>query len=339
MIRKVFKLFNIEHYLMVVVALFTIFVLNQQLGIHTFKEAVVFTTFNQGVMMMFLPVVSFLGFYYWRYFSRYFIDYGVTKNTIRESLKQLSKMSGHFLWFFVPFFITATHLFFINQLIAEWTFLNPVTLKDGLLASLDYKIFGVHPFIWLPEKIGEMGAFIITYAYESLAWFLSFGFIYLYYKNFHLFRQFMMAFLLVLMFALPVYYLIPVTGAYAGYISDNILSAEINNLVIDNYNPNRITANFFDFLKHQYYQSGFLVVSSFPSMHIAWSLLLMYFLARVEKRFLYILIPWFFAESIGAIYLAQHYFVDLPAAIPFAVMGIILSAVIMKEPKASHRFT
>lgn len=65
-------------------------------------------------------------------------------------------------------------------------------------------------------------------------------------------------------------------------------------------------------------------ISTFPSMHTMWAIMIVYYLAKVKKEILYLGVPWLVFLILGTAYLAQHYFVDALWAMPMAYISILL---------------
>ena len=62
-------------------------------------------------------------------------------------------------------------------------------------------------------------------------------------------------------------------------------------------------------------------------MHATWSLLAVYYLARIWRWTLLVSIPWALLLMTGGIFLAQHYVVDYLAAAVVAALAIALAHV------------
>src|SRR3989338_3484956 len=75
-------------------------------------------------------------------------------------------------------------------------------------------------------------------------------------------------------------------------------------------------------------------VSTIPSMHFAWALITIFYLFRLRMALGVLMLPWFFLSNIGTVYLAQHFAVDLVAALPVAVVSLIIAEMLSRfEPR------
>ena len=71
-------------------------------------------------------------------------------------------------------------------------------------------------------------------------------------------------------------------------------------------------------------KAGRYLVSTLPSPHVAWGILVVWFGVGLYSRSVLVLLPWGVLNCVGAIYSLQHYAVDAVAGIIVAFIAIFL---------------
>ena len=71
-------------------------------------------------------------------------------------------------------------------------------------------------------------------------------------------------------------------------------------------------------------------VTSFPSMHAAWGIILAYFGAALWWPFGIFLIPWAFLNFVSTVYTLQHFAVDAFSGAAAAMIAIALVYILLK---------
>lgn len=72
-------------------------------------------------------------------------------------------------------------------------------------------------------------------------------------------------------------------------------------------------------------ENGFYAITSFPSMHIAWATILLFYGAMFSRLFFLILIPHFILNALSTVYFLQHYAVDIPLGIAIGLLAALIS--------------
>lgn len=78
-------------------------------------------------------------------------------------------------------------------------------------------------------------------------------------------------------------------------------------------------------------KENFFPLTTMPSMHIAWSLLIFYFGFKICKKSLLFLIPYFILNFISTMYMLQHYTIDVFVGFIVGVVSILLANFIAKK--------
>jgi len=219
-------------------------------------------------------------------------------------------------------------------------------LIDGLLMDLDNKLFGFYPFLGSYYQIDILlkliPFFIISYL--ALGFMMGLIWVILYLsKNKELFYKYVIAMTLAVMIGLPIWMSYPANSP-----------RHLNNI----YNPQRIirdynsvdiavkeivTNNKFDYRILNFQEDigigrdDVIPISTIPSMHVVWALLILYYLYKISKRTIFFTLPWNFFSTVGAVYLGQHYFMDVVIAFPVAIIAIYFANVLVKMEKKYYQ--
>jgi hypothetical protein len=144
------------------------------------------------------------------------------------------------------------------------------------------------------------------------------------------FRQYVLAFVTIMFFCMPGWALLPATTPSEAYRTSKLhlqTAFEIDYEIADpvmHLNPdvNR-------FLNEvDPYQSdpavGRYFITSIPSLHVAWGVIIVWFGVELYSRSILLLLPWGLLNCVGAIFTLQHYAVDAVAGIIVAVIAVYL---------------
>ena len=189
-----------------------------------------------------------------------------------------------------------------------------------MLSKWDFALFGTHPPFaiqsWLHNIWGDLALYSYSYFTVSIT-LVFFGTLF---TNEKLFRKFALSIILILILSAPIWYLLPAICPYEVYVL-NLLGTDRSSLPrADVISSASYQANLIVFLQEafQHWSQANLkqwAVTCFPSMHIGWGVLVVYFGCRLWKCFALVLIPFFLLNLVGTIYTLNHYAVDLPPGI------------------------
>jgi membrane-associated phospholipid phosphatase len=152
-----------------------------------------------------------------------------------------------------------------------------------------------------------------------------------------IFSRYLIAMTLPIMISLPLWFFFPVNSPQNTYLN-NVYQKEIEYSLLsplENYQPSRHILEFHK--KSGVMQGGTAPISTMPSMHVAWAIVIVYYLYQFKKRTIYFTLPWAFFSSLGTVYLAQHFFVDILVAIPIAISAIIITNYLVKIEKKYYQ--
>lgn len=194
----------------------------------------------------------------------------------------------------------------------------PTLALDSLERSLFGNLLAV-PFI--NAFSGSVWERLFLYSYSLMYIIFSLAIFFLALNNKKIFKTVILAFFLALIISLPIWAFFPATspdGLYIAKIFGNNFQITSTNFRVSEFFAGMIS--YF----HEIWISKdgqFINVSSLPSMHIAWSTIIIIGLALSKKRIFWFFGAWFLLNFIGAFYSLQHYFIDLIAG--FLLGGIV----------------
>lgn len=218
-----------------------------------------------------------------------------------------------------------------------------IALSNNTAMQMDKFLFGRYIPFWLQDIKNPLKPFFdvmaspIIHCYRSLGFFLSILFIILFVKNADYFFKMFLAFFIVVIISVPSWVLFPVIIPHQAYI-DNILNTSIPysmQAALSTYSPNKTLENFLESVKipESLYKSKdkFFGITGMPSMHIAWSVLILYFGVKLWRPLAVLLIPYFLLNAISTLYTLEHYTIDVFAGIIAGVISIWLVNIIVKN--------
>jgi membrane-associated phospholipid phosphatase len=130
-----------------------------------------------------------------------------------------------------------------------------------------------------------------------------------------IFAGMIVSYFLAMAFALPLWYTFPVNSPNNYFLS--------RNLQIKDYEPVEIVVDLQEGIREA--QKDSLPISTFPSAHVMWGMETAYFWALYRRWTMIVFVPWFLLMTLGTVYLAQHWAIDVLVAIPLAIIAIVLA--------------
>lgn len=214
-------------------------------------------------------------------------------------------------------------------LLSIWTFETASRLLNDVFMNIDEELIGSYPFISLHAfSVPGLEALIPKLVIVS---FLGLGFVmgvtgfllYVFSEKRWLYSGYVVSILMVLAFSMPLWFFFPAVSPQNAYI-DNVYETRVPPDIagdIETLKEDPALSSFFERVRAL--QEARPPISTMPSMHVAWALITIYFLLRLSPRTSFVSLPWFFFSSLGTVYLAQHYFIDVVVAL-FLTGGVII---------------
>lgn len=209
-----------------------------------------------------------------------------------------------------------------SSALAQMNIFNAGRLRDELLFRWDVLLTGTFP-PFTAASLHYPGWFVqaVETSFFYLVPILTIFGAYLLIANQQLFRQAVGAFFLGLMVLYMGWLVFPVLSPHDRFV-DNVYelpAVEAVGPYLANYQPQKEIGAFLANMRENKEELSVLPTSTFPSAHVAWATLLVYYAWRLWRPLVIAALPFAALSSIGTFLFAQHYFVDFPA-------GILVSA-------------
>jgi len=358
-IKKILQSIRIEEYVLFIIS---VVIMSCYLILNGFKSG--FTDFfNSGFKnlaagvkyfsFIFIFIYIYIFYKFYLYTINWLNPFVEKKKSFKESIfllknsfKNISKKIKKILFFNLvilrPLVIVSIFLGMIIILLGLLAVLLRGKFIDSLLMDMDNKLFGFYPFLgsyYQVELLLKIIPFLI-FGYLFLGSMMGITWIILYFnKERKLFSEYIIAMTLAVVIALPVWMIYPANSPrHLNNIYNPQRISQIYNKVDEDIN-NTINGNELDVRIFNFHENigigrdDVIPISTIPSMHVVWALLILYYLYRFNKRTIFLTLPWNFLSTFGAVYLGQHYFMDVIASFPVAIAVIFITNVLVKMEK------
>ena len=201
-------------------------------------------------------------------------------------------------------------------------------------------MFGSYPFFWLqnPANFLRYLAPLFLYSFSFLGLLIGISWLFLFLnRSRKFFSQYVIATTLVIMISLPFWFLFPANSPQNAYLN-NVYSKEIDSSIkksVEDYRTNEFLLRFYENVGVK--PGDIAPVTTMPSLHVAWAIIIVYYLFKFRKKTVYFTLPWATFSSLGAVYLGQHYFIDVLVSLPVAFIAIGLTGYLFKIEKRYYR--
>jgi membrane-associated phospholipid phosphatase len=240
------------------------------------------------------------------------------------------RVSANFVWLGVMYaYALVVNVLALNTL----AFQRPerVAWADELLMRVDHMLFGTFvPFELHRHALFNWLATPMILSYLWLAYVLSVVLIALFVCRPDRFRQFVLAFVVLMSLGLPTWAALPAVTPSEAYRTVKVRSQVPYDVALEIAGPiihleNRMVSFLHGIERVQSNPDvGSYLISSFPSLHVAWGLLVVWFGVGLFRRSAILLLPWGLLNCVGAIYSLQHYAIDAVGGIVAAVLAVYL---------------
>lgn len=200
-----------------------------------------------------------------------------------------------------------------------------------LIDSVERALFGGLPMVPLINYLsGSILETAIIYSYIGLSIMLAVCIFVTIFSSKKIFRLTVVSFFLAFIIALPFYVALPVISPDGLYVA-KILPVPNTDLLIARSD----TFNWIIEYSQKVFISpnrNFYAVSSLPSLHAAWGVIIFWGIYLTRKKLLSVLFGgWLFLNLIGTFYSLQHYAVDTIAGVLLGVLVIYLANFIIRK--------
>lgn len=224
-------------------------------------------------------------------------------------------------------------LFLIGFILGQVNTLHKTSLRDEALMRIDLAITGGYPFMLGSRALPEWFVEPIVFSYGFLVTIIVVLSVYLLLKHRALFRELVVAFSIGLVVMFPVWFTVPALSPHDRFI-DNVyqlpVSADIAQAVAD-YQPQPAVKDFLRGMRLEKEALHALPTATVPSGHVAWAAIFAYYIWRARRALAFLAWPVLGLATFGTFFLAQHYFIDVPAGVAVAVLSIIFARALLRR--------
>lgn len=272
---------------------------------------------------LFTLILSFIYIFYIFLFRK------ITNNQKQyEDKKNLIEILQTFISLLPIFVLLTFSLFLFFQIVPKNLVANLTIFTD----SIEKYFFGNLLSFKLIKLFGNtITEKVIFFCYNSLFLVIGLSIFTLSISKDRLkFKKLIFCLIIAFILAFPFWVLFPIVSPSSIYFSNNV----VNQREI----PKEINlSQTFNYYNNAYNQSvvgtkeNYLAVSSFPSMHVTWGIIAIWFLIEKKKYLNMLFLSWLIIEIIATIYTMQHYAIDTMFGILFAFLIIKLVDKIFKK--------
>lgn len=210
-----------------------------------------------------------------------------------------------------------------------------------LFMSMDKEIFGFYPQLWIQKfSMSSILDYLLLESYCKLPLFLTIVLmgLLLFHKTY--FRKFLIAIFIAPFIAMPLWYALPAVTPNEMY-RENMFSLQSITAIQKQYEKAVTSERLKTYLQRlnksvENPRQKHPLVSTNPSMHVAWGVIITYFAIILWWPLGFIFIPWLILNMLATLYTMQHYAVDLPTAFICAALAIIITNGLFKFEKKYH---
>lgn len=211
-----------------------------------------------------------------------------------------------------------------------------VETASNLLMEWDRALFGVYVPFWLQKLTGFFSLDrLLVATYQSLGLVLSVVFLVLLAGNRDLFRKFVLSMFFAVILGMPLWYAWPAISPDEMY-RQNILGVAAPSAIQESIVPDAKLGStltiFLSALQGNWSdpKNASFAITSFPSMHAAWGIILAYFGAALWWPLGIFLVPWALLNFVSTVYTLQHFAVDALSGAAIAAIAIAFVRVLFK---------
>jgi hypothetical protein len=233
-------------------------------------------------------------------------------------------------------FLVVIHVafLFLTVIVNQIGDANPVFIAQKTIAVMhwDKVIFGQYLPFWMQNLSANSLMSVLVYiAYLDLGIILTGVVILLLFtQSVGKIRFFLLSFFMVVYLGVPFWYMFPALTPYEMYASNVLQATFPADQAVYTEQQLAKTSPLVKNLQKSIAPFGSMPtqgryhVPTFPSMHIAWGTLMVYFSYVIWVPFGILMTLWFIANAAGALFTMQHYGVDLLLGMAIAAIAILL---------------
>lgn len=348
-IKKIFYKIRIEEYFLLLASFFLFFIY----AILPKSNFNWLDAFNKGLVYLKIGGVYFTFIFYFFIFILFLRIWFWLVKVIIKSLdkksfsnfsfkikKVFQKIKGTFpfirLFILISFFFSA-----LGGILGLFAVSLKERLVNNQLMEIDkFLFFGRYPFAWAqdPNNILRSFDYLIVNSFFLLSLALGITLVLFYLiRDRKFLSRFIISIASAALISLPLWFIFPSNSPQNTFLN-NVYQKEINpeiTQVVNNYQPTALVTKIQNGIDEN--QRSSPPISTMPSMHVAWAIIIVYLTFLYDKRTIFISLPWAILSSLGTFYLAQHYFIDILVSFPVAALALWFSSLLVKFEKKYYQ--
>jgi membrane-associated phospholipid phosphatase len=210
-----------------------------------------------------------------------------------------------------------------------------------LYMNIDRAFFGVDPQLWIQQWSAYQPIdLLLIESYRLLPKCMALVLLGLILTKKESFRRLLVTIYLAPFIAAPLWYVLPAVTPNEMY-RNNMFSVHEIKATQQQYQQAPMSIKLKDYLATleesvENPKQEHPLVTTNPSMHVCWGVLLCYFAFILWRPLGFIFVPWLVLNILATLYTLQHYVIDLPFGILFAIITLILTNYLFKKEHAYY---
>jgi hypothetical protein len=191
--------------------------------------------------------------------------------------------------------------------------------------EIDRQLFGTYPAFSIQQYFWPIFDTLTVGCYRELPSVLTLVFFITLFADQTLFRKYLLNLIIAMIPGFYFWYLLPAISPEEMF-RKNMLAVQVSSLhspeILTQLRISPFLGQLLDELSSKWSNPALhrLSITCFPSMHLAWGMIVCNYAIKAAKWLGFIFVPFCFFNSIGTVYTLQHYTIDL---IPGAIIGAL----------------
>jgi membrane-associated phospholipid phosphatase len=146
-------------------------------------------------------------------------------------------------------------------------------------------------------------------------------------------KRFILTIYVATMMSFPIWVSVPAISPIGMYVNNNLKASVPKDIAtyIKSYPVTVRLAVDSTIIDATFTGLGRYPISTFPSMHAAWAFIIGCFVFKLRPPAIIVFLPFLIGTTLGAVYVAQHYSVDIMAGFLIAALAMLITGYIEKK--------
>lgn len=281
-----------------------------------------------------------------------FFNYVILRNFILYIRSRYSKKKARLYMQLILNTLLVAGFFYLGALILGFVIdlINLSSSHDEVLSmslkfiSFERDVFGGNVSLWFHDSRNVYKSFwdsmssVLIVTYDSLGIVIAISALIFILNSSKITYRLSVSWILATLISLPIWYFFPAISPQEFFIDNSlsiVLPSHLTGL-LEYFDPSPLVQESIRYYD-AYWNSGLnnrFAITTFPSMHVAWTTILMVYLSKINRYSLVFFVPYWVLTCISTVYLMQHYVIDVPAGIVVAFISIVIASLIKETPSA-----